>query len=121
MLMFHLRDSHSLHSQQSLPISTVLQKLTISCLSESPPPSLANPITLNDPPFVITSTSDKAFLAGLTFTWAGTGSGDQHGTIDVNQVTSIEHWVEVSCYLKISLAASESTFTFVLMILNDPA
>ncbi|KAI0356404.1 hypothetical protein OH77DRAFT_1423341 [Trametes cingulata] len=69
----------------SLPIASVLRKLTVSCVTEPPPSTLAEPITVSEPPFVVTSTSDKPFLARLMFTWAGS----------MNPPTEIEHWVEL--------------------------
>lgn len=71
--------------KQSLPISSVLSKLTVSSATDPSPSTLAQPITLTEPPFIITSTTNEAFLARLAFTWAGT----------MNAETEIEHWVEV--------------------------
>ncbi|KAM5534983.1 hypothetical protein V8D89_011356, partial [Ganoderma adspersum] len=69
----------------SLPISSVLSKLTVSSATDPPPSTLAQPITLTGPPFIITSTTNEPFLARLAFTWAGT----------MNAETEIEHWVEL--------------------------
>ncbi|KAI0335802.1 hypothetical protein GY45DRAFT_1316533, partial [Cubamyces sp. BRFM 1775] len=69
----------------SLPISSILRKVTIACASDLPPSTLVEPLTISEPPFVVTSTTDRPFLARLTFTWAGTK----------NPPTEIEHWVEL--------------------------
>ncbi|KAI0372264.1 hypothetical protein BV20DRAFT_1051008 [Pilatotrama ljubarskyi] len=69
----------------SLPIASILRKLTVSCITDPPPSTLTEPVTISEPPFVVTNTSDKPFLARLTFTWAGT----------MNPPTEIEHWVEL--------------------------
>ncbi|CCM01170.1 uncharacterized protein FIBRA_03218 [Fibroporia radiculosa] len=69
----------------SLHISTFLAKLTITCITDPPPSSLVEPIVITEPPFVVTSTTDKAFLAKLTFLWVGS----QNAAMD------IEHWVDL--------------------------
>ncbi|PIL22634.1 hypothetical protein GSI_15325 [Ganoderma sinense ZZ0214-1] len=69
----------------SLPVSSVLRKLTVSSATDPPPSALSEPITLSEPPFVITGTTDQPFLARLAFTWAG----------PMNTETNIEHWVEL--------------------------
>ncbi|KAH9891741.1 hypothetical protein C8Q73DRAFT_86298 [Cubamyces lactineus] len=69
----------------SLPISSILRKVTIACASDPPLSTLVEPSTISEPPFVVTSTTDRPFLARLTFTWAGTK----------NPPTEIEHWVEL--------------------------
>ncbi|KAI9058472.1 hypothetical protein FKP32DRAFT_1761914, partial [Trametes sanguinea] len=69
----------------SLPIASTLRKLTVTCVTDPPPPTLSEPITISGPPFVVTSTTDKPFLARLTFTWAGS----------LNPPTEIEHWVDL--------------------------
>ncbi|OSC97231.1 hypothetical protein PYCCODRAFT_1399215 [Trametes coccinea BRFM310] len=69
----------------SLPIASILRKFTVTCVTDPPPPTVAEPITILEPPFVVTSTTDKPFLARLTFTWAGS----------LNPPTEIEHWVDL--------------------------
>ncbi|KAI8986065.1 hypothetical protein BD414DRAFT_48158 [Trametes punicea] len=69
----------------SLPISSILRKLTVACVTDPPPSTLTDPVTISDPPFAVTSTTDKPFLARLTFFWAGT----------TNPPTDMEHWVEL--------------------------
>ncbi|OCH91897.1 hypothetical protein OBBRIDRAFT_774513 [Obba rivulosa] len=69
----------------SLHITSVLQKLTITCVTDPPPSTMNEPVVITDPPFAVTSTTDKPFLAKLTFTWAG----------DTNPPTDVEHWVEL--------------------------
>ncbi|KAI0657331.1 hypothetical protein C8Q70DRAFT_282742 [Cubamyces menziesii] len=69
----------------SLPISSILRKVTITCASDPPLSTLVEPLTISEPPFVVTSTADRPFLARLTFSWAGTK----------NPSTEIEHWVEL--------------------------
>ncbi|KAI1790156.1 hypothetical protein LXA43DRAFT_891478, partial [Ganoderma leucocontextum] len=69
----------------SLPISSVLSKLSVSSATDPPPSALSEPITLSEPPFVLTGTTDQPFLARLAFTWAGI----------MNAQTEIEHWVEL--------------------------
>ncbi|CDO74440.1 hypothetical protein BN946_scf184972.g7 [Trametes cinnabarina] len=55
-------------------------------LAPNPPPSSATvPLTISEPPFVVTSTTDRPFLVRLSFTWAGS----------MNPPTEIEHWVEL--------------------------
>ena len=76
-------------SQQSLHITTFLEKLTITCLSD-PPSTLVNPITATEPPFAVTSTTDRPFLARLTFTWTGGNA---------NPPLELEHWVDVCIFL----------------------
>ncbi|KAI0720588.1 hypothetical protein C8T65DRAFT_293816 [Cerioporus squamosus] len=69
----------------SVPISSVLSKLTVASATDSPPSTLVQPITISEPPFVITSTTDRPFLARMTLTWSGS----------MNPPTEIEHWVEL--------------------------
>ncbi|TBU53670.1 hypothetical protein BD310DRAFT_829673 [Dichomitus squalens] len=69
----------------SLPISAVLSTLTVTSATDPSPPPLAQPVTLSAPPFVVTGTADRPFLARLAFAWAGT----------MNPVTEVEHWVEL--------------------------
>ncbi|KAI0070446.1 hypothetical protein K474DRAFT_1776796 [Panus rudis PR-1116 ss-1] len=72
----------------SLPINRYLDKLTVSCRSETPPSTLRDAITLDGPPFVVTSTTDRPFLASLTFQWAGAENV-------TNPPTTVDHWVEL--------------------------
>ncbi|KAI0826902.1 hypothetical protein BC628DRAFT_1418952 [Trametes gibbosa] len=69
----------------SLPIASVLRKLTVTCATDPPPASFVNSIVISKPPFVVTSTTDRPFLARLLFTWTGT----------MNPPTEVEHWVEL--------------------------
>ncbi|KAH9924672.1 uncharacterized protein BXZ73DRAFT_103512 [Epithele typhae] len=69
----------------SLPLSSVLQEVQISSVTDPPPASLTTPIIVKDPPYIVTSTTDTPFLARLVFTWAG----------GMNPATEIEHWVEL--------------------------
>ncbi|KAH9841474.1 uncharacterized protein C8Q71DRAFT_884337 [Rhodofomes roseus] len=69
----------------SLHITTFLEKLTVTCLSDPPPSTLINPIVVSEPPFAITSTTDRPFLARFTLTWTGS----------VNAPMDVEHWVDV--------------------------
>ncbi|EIW59252.1 uncharacterized protein TRAVEDRAFT_71391 [Trametes versicolor FP-101664 SS1] len=69
----------------SLPISSILRTLTVACATDQPPATLVEPIVVSKPPFIVTGTAEKPFLARLTFTWAGT----------MNPPTEIEHWVEL--------------------------
>ncbi|KAH9942886.1 hypothetical protein B0H21DRAFT_823826 [Amylocystis lapponica] len=68
----------------SLPITTFLSKLVITCLTEPPPSTLVDPIVVTDPPFVVTSTAEKSFLARLTFVWVGSA----------NPPIDVEHWLD---------------------------
>ena len=75
--------------EQSLHITTFIEKLTVTCLSD-PPSTLTNPITVTEPPFVVTSTTDRPFLARLTFTWTGGNA---------NPPLELEHWVDVCIFV----------------------
>ncbi|KDQ50500.1 hypothetical protein JAAARDRAFT_51235 [Jaapia argillacea MUCL 33604] len=68
----------------SLNITTILKKMTITCISDPPPSTLATPISVTDPPFSVMSTSEKPFLAKIKLEWCG----DQPGM-------EVEHWVEL--------------------------
>ncbi|KAJ3545524.1 hypothetical protein NM688_g5616 [Phlebia brevispora] len=70
----------------SLPISSFLKKLTVTCLTDPPPSSMTEPIVVEKAPFFITGTTDRPFLARLTFTWASE---------DKNPQKDVDHWVEV--------------------------
>ena len=61
--------------------------MTVRCATDPPPSTLAQPIVVDKPPFIVTSTTDRPFLARITFTWAGTEG--QNPPMDV------DHWVEV--------------------------
>ncbi|KAH9851828.1 hypothetical protein C2E23DRAFT_886352 [Lenzites betulinus] len=69
----------------SLPIASLLRKLTVKCATDPPPASLLEPLIISGPPFVVMGTTDRPFIARLTFTWTGT----------MNPPTEIEHWVEL--------------------------
>ncbi|KAI0667615.1 hypothetical protein C8Q78DRAFT_1071727 [Trametes maxima] len=69
----------------SLPIASILRSLTVECITDPAPSTFTEPITLSGPPFVLTNTTDKPFLARLKFTWAGT----------MNPPTEVDHWVEL--------------------------
>ncbi|OBZ68771.1 hypothetical protein A0H81_11328 [Grifola frondosa] len=69
----------------SLDITTFLTKLTVTCLTDPSPSTFVEPIIITDPPFVVGGTTDRPFLAKLTFTWAGS----------MNAPLEIEHWVEL--------------------------
>ncbi|KAI0927055.1 hypothetical protein AcV5_007694 [Taiwanofungus camphoratus] len=69
----------------SIHITSFLEKLTVTCLTDPPPSTLIEPIVVIEPPFVATSTTDRPFLARLTFTWVGSK----------NAPMEIEHWVEL--------------------------
>ncbi|KAI0632214.1 hypothetical protein C8Q77DRAFT_1158877 [Trametes polyzona] len=69
----------------SLSITSILRKLTVACVTDPAPATMSEPIVISESPFVVTSTTDRPFLARLTFTWAGA----------MNPPTEIEHWVEL--------------------------
>ncbi|KZT11963.1 uncharacterized protein LAESUDRAFT_160608 [Laetiporus sulphureus 93-53] len=69
----------------SLHISTFLAKLTITCLTDPPPSTLIKPIVVTEPPFVVTRTTDKPFLACINLTWIGA----------MNPPMDVEHWVDI--------------------------
>ncbi|KZT25417.1 hypothetical protein NEOLEDRAFT_1133801, partial [Neolentinus lepideus HHB14362 ss-1] len=72
----------------SLHISTFLQRMTVSCVTEAPPSTLLHPITISEPPFIVRSTTDKPFLARIKLEWAGAQ----------NLPMEVEHWVELEEY-----------------------
>ncbi|KAI0754876.1 hypothetical protein C8Q80DRAFT_395020 [Daedaleopsis nitida] len=76
----------------SLPISTVLSKITVASVTDPPPSTLAEPVVIDEPPFIVTSTTDRPFLARLTFIWAGS----------MNPPTEVDHWVELDPMLRAS-------------------
>ncbi|KAL4251232.1 hypothetical protein ABKN59_006315 [Abortiporus biennis] len=87
----------------SIPLNNILEKVTITCLTDPPPSCLVNPLTLEGPPFVVTSTTDRPFLASLTFSWAG--------NTRLNPPTTIEHWVELDpLHLSTPVAGDEQVF-----------
>lgn len=61
--------------------------MTVRSVTDPPPSALLEPIIVNNPPFVVTSTTDEPFLARITFEWAG--ADGQNPPMDV------EHWVDV--------------------------
>ncbi|THH16539.1 hypothetical protein EW146_g4119 [Bondarzewia mesenterica] len=70
---------------QSLHISAFLAKMRVTCLTDPPPSTLADPIIVTSPPFAVASTTDRPFLARLTLTLVGSQ----------NPPMEIEHWVEL--------------------------
>lgn len=71
-----------------MPISSFLKQVIVTCLTDPPPSSLAEPITIDRAPFILSNTTDRPFLARLTFTWAGVEGQ--------NPSLEVDHWVEVS-------------------------
>ncbi|GJE88777.1 hypothetical protein PsYK624_048630 [Phanerochaete sordida] len=71
----------------SLPLNAILKRMTIRSVTDPPPLPLLEPIVVDRPPFVVTSTTDKPFLARITFEWAG-AEGQ-------NPPLEVEHWVEL--------------------------
>ncbi|KAL6302839.1 hypothetical protein BKA93DRAFT_379999 [Sparassis latifolia] len=69
----------------SLHITSFLAKLTVTCLTDPPPSTLMQPITITEPPFLVMGTTDKPFLARVMLTWVG----------HINPPMEIEHWVEL--------------------------
>ncbi|KDQ20835.1 hypothetical protein BOTBODRAFT_169546 [Botryobasidium botryosum FD-172 SS1] len=63
-------------------VSTFLTDVTFSCVTQ--PPIFEHPLTLTEPPYAIRRTTDKPFLARVTFRWAGP-----------NKPLEIEHWVDI--------------------------
>jgi hypothetical protein len=59
--------------------------MTVSCITDTPPSTLSIPLSIEEPPFIISSTTDKPFLARITLTWAGYQ----------NAPMEVEHWVEL--------------------------
>lgn len=59
--------------------------MTVTCLSDPPPPTLLSPLSITEPPFEVSGTTDRPFLAKVTLTWVG----PQNVPMDV------EHWVEL--------------------------
>ncbi|KAF7795617.1 hypothetical protein EIP86_006782 [Pleurotus ostreatoroseus] len=74
-------------SYQSLPISSILKQITVTCLTDPPPSVLVDPIIVGRAPWIISSTTDRPFLARLTFTWAGSEGQ--------NPPMEVDHWVEL--------------------------
>lgn len=60
----------------------------MTCITDPPPSSFATPLSTNDPPFVVSGTTDKPFLAKVKLSWAG----------NQNPPMEIEHWVELDPY-----------------------
>ncbi|KAF8582829.1 hypothetical protein K439DRAFT_120063 [Ramaria rubella] len=67
----------------SQDITTFLSRLIVTCVTK--PPIFTTPITVSAPPFVACSTSDRPFLARLTFEWVG----------EKNHAFHVDHWVEL--------------------------
>lgn len=59
--------------------------MTVTCLTDPPPSTLLYPLSITEPPFEISGTTDRPFLAKVTLTWVG----PQNVPMDV------EHWVEL--------------------------
>lgn len=59
--------------------------MTVTCLTDPPPSNFLDPLVINKPPFVVSNTTDRPFLARVTLVWAG-----EH-----NPPMELEHWVEV--------------------------
>jgi hypothetical protein len=70
---------------KGLGVTRVLSRVTVACVSDSSPKSLAEPLVVSGPPFVIESTTDAPFLAKVTLNWNG----------QENAPTVVEHWVQV--------------------------
>ncbi|RDB26404.1 hypothetical protein Hypma_006714 [Hypsizygus marmoreus] len=70
-------------------ITTILQRLTVSSLSD---PTGSSVLTTSRPPFVVVGTTDQPFLARveLQFSGAPNATGEM-----VDQTTVLEHWVEL--------------------------
>ncbi|KAL5512817.1 hypothetical protein ACEPAG_3083 [Sanghuangporus baumii] len=68
----------------SLHISTVLSRMSVDCVTDSPPAS-GMFLSVSEPPFAVMGTSNKPFLAQITLEWVGTR----------NKPTQIEHWVQL--------------------------
>ncbi|CAL1712654.1 unnamed protein product [Somion occarium] len=87
----------------SLPIVSFLEKLTVSCITDPPASTLVQPITLDAPPFVLTSTTDRPFLASLRFHWTGRDG--------LNPPITVEHWVELDpLHLSTPVLGDEQVF-----------
>ncbi|TCD70864.1 hypothetical protein EIP91_001172 [Steccherinum ochraceum] len=86
----------------SLPLISFLDKITVKCLSDPPPSTLSRPLIIEGPPFVITSTTDRPFLASLEFSWAAP---------DRNASMTVEHWVELDpLHLTTPVAGDQQVF-----------
>jgi hypothetical protein len=70
---------------KGLDVTRVLSRVTVTCVSENPPKPLAEPLVVNEPPFIVESTTDVPFLAKVRLDWSGRE----------NAPTVIEHWVQV--------------------------
>ncbi|EGN93831.1 hypothetical protein SERLA73DRAFT_78206 [Serpula lacrymans var. lacrymans S7.3] len=88
---------YDLNLLQSLHITAFLCQMTVTCLSQPPPSSLAVPIVVTEPPFAVMGTSDRPFLARLTLVWVG----KQNASMEV------EHWVELDPFKSTSAVLGE--------------
>jgi hypothetical protein len=59
--------------------------MTVACITDPPPSTLSTPLTIEEHPFVISSTTDVPFLAKVTLTWVG----------PQNVPMELEHWVDL--------------------------
>ncbi|EIN12796.1 hypothetical protein PUNSTDRAFT_124482 [Punctularia strigosozonata HHB-11173 SS5] len=71
----------------STHITSFLTRMTVTCLTDPPPSTLLEPISLDNPPFAIVSSTDRPFLAKVTLTWTEPRT--------LNPPLDIEHWVEL--------------------------
>ncbi|KZP05008.1 hypothetical protein FIBSPDRAFT_967656 [Athelia psychrophila] len=69
----------------SLHVSAFLIKMTVLCLTDPPPSNFTSPLSVTGPPFQISGSTDRPFLAKVTFTFVG-----PH-----NPPMDVEHWVEL--------------------------
>ena len=66
-----------------------MKDLTVTCITNPPPPSFTTPLSVTDPPFTVSGATDKPFLAKVKLSWAG----------NLNPPMEVEHWVELdSCH-----------------------
>lgn len=59
--------------------------MTVICLTDPPPPNLTLPLSVTGPPYLVSGTTDRPFLAKVTFTFVGSN----------NPPMDMEHWVEL--------------------------
>ena len=52
---------------------------------DPPPSSFATPLNVADPPFIVSGTTDKPFLAKIKLSWIG----------NLNPPMEVEHWVKL--------------------------
>ncbi|KIP06229.1 hypothetical protein PHLGIDRAFT_468557 [Phlebiopsis gigantea 11061_1 CR5-6] len=91
----------------SLPLNAFVTKMTVCSVTHPPPSTLIQPIIVDKPPFVATSTTNKPFLARITFTFAG----DEN----LNPPLDVEHWVELDpLHLSHAVPGDEQVFDITL-------